>query len=376
MTRAPHWREPPARRDFSLDRSEHNCRSAVCARPPDIQTPLQAPPRLSSLLPTLFQTPSRLSSLPLDTPPDSPPTLPLTSPQPPPTRPRRARPPSPRYDEYRSFSDAVWNEFSVRLPSRLAADHPGSVRQLGYGAFYWPPWNTWGIAQLYRSGRCLLPEAFAVHLWETKARPPTPRPAPLSAVAPFHAHSPRPLRPVTRSPLPSARSRPAGPLTLAPAHLLTLAPAHPLTRSPSHPLTLAPAHPLTLAPAHLPRAARRCGRVCSPRSRPRDSRRTPRASAALRSRCCGAPSTSLPRSCARESSPMPRSRCRSRARCLTCSCPPAPQSPRQSQRTRAEHSEAATVAARGRRERRGRRQGRLRAASTRRAPSRAERGLG
>ena len=29
-------------------------------------------------------------------------------------------------------------------------------------------WTPWGIAQLYRTPRCLLPNASAVHLWETK----------------------------------------------------------------------------------------------------------------------------------------------------------------------------------------------------------------
>ncbi|EOD17055.1 hypothetical protein EMIHUDRAFT_244523 [Emiliania huxleyi CCMP1516] len=76
------------------------------------------------------------------------------------------------YEAYRAFSDAVWNGFSVRLPSRLAAaapsSAPSSVRVLAYGAFYWPPWNPWGVAQLYRSERCLLRGGYAVHLWETK----------------------------------------------------------------------------------------------------------------------------------------------------------------------------------------------------------------
>jgi len=73
------------------------------------------------------------------------------------------------YAEYRNFSDAVWNGFSVRLPSQIAlrSDSP-SVHVLDYAAFYWPPWNPWGIAQLYRTPTCLLPNAYAVHLWETK----------------------------------------------------------------------------------------------------------------------------------------------------------------------------------------------------------------
>ena len=75
------------------------------------------------------------------------------------------------YDKYRDFSDRIWNDFSVRLPSRIAAEQPLTPSQLGvlpYDSAYWPPWNPWGLAQLYRTPRCMLPEARAVHLWETK----------------------------------------------------------------------------------------------------------------------------------------------------------------------------------------------------------------
>jgi len=72
------------------------------------------------------------------------------------------------YGAYTNFSDHVWNGFSVRFPLKLALEMPTAVHVLDYGAFYWPPWNAWGVAQLYRSSRCLLRGATAVHLWETK----------------------------------------------------------------------------------------------------------------------------------------------------------------------------------------------------------------
>ena len=72
------------------------------------------------------------------------------------------------YGRYHSFSDHVWNGFSVRLPMEFAIKSPERVRALDYTAFYWPPWNPWGIAQLYRSQRCLVRDQHAVHLWETK----------------------------------------------------------------------------------------------------------------------------------------------------------------------------------------------------------------
>jgi len=72
------------------------------------------------------------------------------------------------YERYRGFSDAVWNGFSLRLPFELAQQMPGAVHTVDYAKFYWPPWNPWGIAQLYRTPTCILSEQQAVHLWETK----------------------------------------------------------------------------------------------------------------------------------------------------------------------------------------------------------------
>ena len=72
------------------------------------------------------------------------------------------------YGRYHGFSDAVWNGFSLRLPFELRLAEPSSVRTVDYASFYWPPWNPWGIAQLYRTERCILPTSSAVHLWETK----------------------------------------------------------------------------------------------------------------------------------------------------------------------------------------------------------------
>ena len=81
--------------------------------------------------------------------------------------------------EYRNFSARVWNGFSVRLPSLLAmrAELAPTVHALDYDVFYWPPWNPWGIAQLYRTPTCIMAEQQAVHLWETKVDA-NPRPHP------------------------------------------------------------------------------------------------------------------------------------------------------------------------------------------------------
>ena len=40
------------------------------------------------------------------------------------------------YGKYRSFSDGIWNGFSVRLPMDLAVQRPGSIALVNYTAFY------------------------------------------------------------------------------------------------------------------------------------------------------------------------------------------------------------------------------------------------
>lgn len=75
------------------------------------------------------------------------------------------------YGEYRSFSDKIWNNFSLRLPMQLRIQRGFGEQYLSvleHDSLYWPPWNAWGLAQMYRSGRCMMPHARAVHLWETK----------------------------------------------------------------------------------------------------------------------------------------------------------------------------------------------------------------
>ena len=71
------------------------------------------------------------------------------------------------YARYRDFSDRIWNGFSVRLPMELAVEFLQGAAP-STTPLYWPPWNPWGVAQIYRSRRCLMPHSFAVHLWETE----------------------------------------------------------------------------------------------------------------------------------------------------------------------------------------------------------------
>ena len=73
------------------------------------------------------------------------------------------------YEEYRSFDGRDWNEHSVLLPARLAADHPEEVTVLSPKAFFWPTWEPDDLALLLNSPVELpLDETYANHLWESK----------------------------------------------------------------------------------------------------------------------------------------------------------------------------------------------------------------
>ena len=78
------------------------------------------------------------------------------------------------YEEYRSFRsrgvDEFWNEHSVKIPLRLARDHPDEITILPHTAFFWPTWEAAGLEALFRSREPLdISAAYANHLWETPA---------------------------------------------------------------------------------------------------------------------------------------------------------------------------------------------------------------
>jgi glycosyltransferase involved in cell wall biosynthesis len=75
------------------------------------------------------------------------------------------------YDAYQHFSEKSWNEFSVQLPNRMAAQHPSWVHVLPHTAFFWPMWDSNGLTRLYLSQDCpWFQMGYAVHLWSSKAR--------------------------------------------------------------------------------------------------------------------------------------------------------------------------------------------------------------
>lgn len=45
------------------------------------------------------------------------------------------------WNEYRNFSDNVWQEFSVELPRKLWLLNPEDIRVLGHTRFFWPLWS-------------------------------------------------------------------------------------------------------------------------------------------------------------------------------------------------------------------------------------------
>jgi glycosyltransferase involved in cell wall biosynthesis len=75
------------------------------------------------------------------------------------------------YNAYRNFSADSWNEFSVQLPNRLAAELPAWIHVLPHTAFFWPMWDSNGLTRLYLSQDCpWFQMGYAVHLWSSKAR--------------------------------------------------------------------------------------------------------------------------------------------------------------------------------------------------------------
>lgn len=75
------------------------------------------------------------------------------------------------YQSFRSEGeDTYWNEHSVRTPKQLAAEYPDEITVLDHKAFFWPLWSDEHLRWMFASTIDLgAPEAYAHHLWESKA---------------------------------------------------------------------------------------------------------------------------------------------------------------------------------------------------------------
>ena len=73
-------------------------------------------------------------------------------------------------DTYSSFRskgrDNYWNEHSVFVPIKLAADHPDKVTLLGPYAFHYPLYNKPGLQSMFQKVTSF-PDAYLHHLWES-----------------------------------------------------------------------------------------------------------------------------------------------------------------------------------------------------------------
>jgi hypothetical protein len=81
------------------------------------------------------------------------------------------------YDTYRSFRsqgrDAYWDEHSVRIPRRLATEHPEEITVLPPQAFFTPGPSDADVDRIFASPAPLaVPGAYAHHLWESAAWAP------------------------------------------------------------------------------------------------------------------------------------------------------------------------------------------------------------
>jgi SAM-dependent methyltransferase len=72
-------------------------------------------------------------------------------------------------EAYRSFN-GVWNEHSVVVPARLAAEYPEEITVLSDKAFFWPLWHDDHIDWIFTSTKTItLDRTYANHLWESIA---------------------------------------------------------------------------------------------------------------------------------------------------------------------------------------------------------------
>ena len=75
-------------------------------------------------------------------------------------------------EEYKTFRskgrDKYWNEHSVLIPEKLAAEFPGEITQLGPYAFHYPLYDEAGLRSLFEETHDF-PEAYLHHLWESFA---------------------------------------------------------------------------------------------------------------------------------------------------------------------------------------------------------------
>ena len=76
------------------------------------------------------------------------------------------------FDEYRTFrgDEGFWNEHSVVIPARLAANFPDEITVLSPTAFFWPLWTDDHIHWLFNSADPIPAlDTYANHLWESFA---------------------------------------------------------------------------------------------------------------------------------------------------------------------------------------------------------------
>ncbi|MFN8981506.1 MAG: glycosyltransferase [Alphaproteobacteria bacterium] len=72
------------------------------------------------------------------------------------------------HDQYRNFSDEMWNTFSVVLPSRLSREMPEDIRIEPVTSFFWPSWDEEGINALFVESKDFS-AGYSIHLWESRS---------------------------------------------------------------------------------------------------------------------------------------------------------------------------------------------------------------
>jgi 2-polyprenyl-3-methyl-5-hydroxy-6-metoxy-1,4-benzoquinol methylase len=70
------------------------------------------------------------------------------------------------HDEYKNFSDDIWNEFSVLRPAKLARLYPDIIKIEPPESFFWPIFVGDGLPKLFEQD-FEFPLAYSIHLWES-----------------------------------------------------------------------------------------------------------------------------------------------------------------------------------------------------------------
>ena len=67
---------------------------------------------------------------------------------------------------YETFNKDYWNQHSVRIPSKIASQHPDTIHIEPHTSFHYPTWEQDNLPLLFEENK-LFPKAYCHHVWES-----------------------------------------------------------------------------------------------------------------------------------------------------------------------------------------------------------------